>query len=621
VEITLLLVGMAVAVLVATSLADRFDVPAPLVLVVVGVLASYPDQVPTIHLESEVVLFGLLPPLLYAAAQNTSLVDFRANRRPILLLSVGLVVFTTLGVAAVVKLILPELSWALALAIGAVVAPPDAVAATAIGRRIGLPRRITTILEGESLLNDATALVALRTALAYAAGSGLDAFEVGLDFVVAAGGGVLVGVVLFLLVAKVRRYFVTDPVLDGAISLVVPFGAFVAAEEIHASGVIAVVVAGLLLGHKAQRIQSPQARIAERLNWRMIAYLLENTVFLLIGLQAWWIVQGAADSDVGAGRVVALCAATLAACIVLRLLWVFPARYLIVRPAPDASGRTPPWTYTFLLGWAGMRGVVTLAAAFVIPEETEYREVLLLVAFTVVAGTLFIQGMTLPVLARRLKVPGPDPAEDALARATLLQQASKAAMKELENQEYDDRHGVIELITRRLEQRNFAAWERLATVEGVESPSDQYNRVRQAMIQAERERVLEIRDAGSVPSEVVEDVLAMLDIEESMLDRAAEDRRNVQNAMSVRRTGDSCEDLEQHPAVDTVDSPVCQACLDDGVHWVALRQCLVCGNVACCDSSPARHATAHFHDTTHPVMESAEPGEDWRWCYVHHTTG
>jgi Na+/H+ antiporter len=621
VEITLLLVGMAVAVLVATSLADRFDVPAPLVLVVVGVLASYPDQVPTIHLESEVVLFGLLPPLLYAAAQNTSLVDFRANRRPILLLSVGLVVFTTLGVAAVVKLILPELSWALALAIGAVVAPPDAVAATAIGRRIGLPRRITTILEGESLLNDATALVALRTALAYAAGSGLDAFEVGLDFVVAAGGGVLVGVVLFLLVAKVRRYFVTDPVLDGAISLVVPFGAFVAAEEIHASGVIAVVVAGLLLGHKAQRIQSPQARIAERLNWRMIAYLLENTVFLLIGLQAWWIVQGAADSDVGAGRVVALCAATLAACIVLRLLWVFPARYLIVRPAPDASGRTPPWTYTFLLGWAGMRGVVTLAAAFVIPEETEYREVLLLVAFTVVAGTLFIQGMTLPVLARRLKVPGPDPAEDALARATLLQQASKAAMKELENQEYDDRHGVIELITQRLEQRNFAAWERLATVEGVESPSDQYNRVRQAMIQAERERVLEIRDAGSVPSEVVEDVLAMLDIEESMLDRAAEDRRNVQNAMSVRRTGDSCEDLEQHPAVDTVDSPVCQACLDDGVHWVALRQCLVCGNVACCDSSPARHATAHFHDTTHPVMESAEPGEDWRWCYVHHTTG
>jgi len=239
----------------------------------------------------------------------------------------------------------------------------------------------------------------------------------------------------------------------------------------------------------------------------------------------------------------------------------------------------------------------------------------------VVAGTLFIQGMTLPLLARRLKVPGPDPAEDALARATLLQQASKAAMKELDKQEYEDRHGVIDLITQRLEQRNFAAWERLATVEGQESPSDQYNRIRQAMIQAERERVLEIRDAGSVPSEVVEDVLAMLDIEESMLDRAAEDRRDVQFAMSVRRTGDSCDDLLAHPAVETVENPVCQQCLDDGIDWVALRQCLVCGQVGCCDSSPKRHATAHFHATTHPVMESAEPGEDWRWCYVHHTTG
>lgn len=621
-EITLLLVGMAVAVLVSTSIANRLDVPAPLLLVVVGVIASYPEQVPTIHLESEVVLFGLLPPLLYAAAQGTSLVDFRAHRRAILLLSVGLVIFTTVGVAAVVKLLLPDLSWALALAIGAVVAPPDAVAATAIGRRIGLPRRITTILEGESLLNDATALVALRTALAVAAGSGLDAFDVGLDFVIAAGGGVMVGFVLFLIVAKVRHYFVKDPVLDGAISLVVPFAAFVAAEEIHASGVLAVVVAGLLLGHKAQRIQSPQSRIAERLNWRMIAYLLENTVFLLIGLQAWWIVEGAADSDLSGGRIVALCAATLAACIVLRLLWVFPVRYLIIRPRSEhAGGPRPPWTYTFLVGWAGMRGVVTLAAAFVIPEKTEYREVLLLIAFTVVAGTLFIQGMSLPLIARRLKVPGPDPAEDALARATLLQQASKAALKELEKQEYDDRHGVVDLITQRLEQRNFAAWERLATVEGQESPSDQYSRIRQAMIQAERERVLEIRDAGSVPSEVVEDVLAMLDIEESMLDRATEDRRDVQNAMSVRRTGDSCDDLEHYPAVDTVSDPVCQECLDVGVQWVALRQCLVCGEVGCCDSSPLRHATAHFHQSTHPVMESAEPGEDWRWCYVHHTTG
>ena len=620
-EITLLLCGMAVAVLVSTAIADRLDVPAPLLLVLVGVAASYLPQVPQIYLSEEVALFGLLPPLLYAAAQSTSLVDFRANRRPILLLSVGLVVFTAAGVAVVAKLLLPDLPWALAFAIGAVVAPPDAVAATAIGRRIGLPRRITTILEGESLLNDATALVALRTSLAVAAGTGFDLLDVGVDFVVAAGGGVLIGLAFAFVVGKIRYYVVKDPVIDTGMSLVVPFAAFAVSEEVHVSGVLAVVVAGLILGHEAPIVQTAQSRISERLNWRMIAYFLENAVFLLIGLQAWWIVEGAADSDLGVGRIVALCAATLGAVIVLRLLWVFPVRYLIVRPRPETpGGTTPAWTYTFILGWAGMRGVVTLAAAFVIPDETEYREVLLLMAFTVVAGTLFIQGATLPILARRFRVPGPDPAEDALARATLLQQASKAALHELEKLEYDDAHDVVELIRQRLDQRNFAAWERLATVEDRESPSDLYNRIRLSMLDAERRRVLEIRSAGTVPSEVVADVLAMLDVEESMLDIATEQRREARESLSLRRTGDSCEDLEAHPAVETAADPVCQVCLDDGYQWVALRQCLVCGNVACCDSSPMRHASAHFHETTHPVMESAEPGEDWRWCFVHHTT-
>uniref|UniRef100_UPI0035619CE3 Na+/H+ antiporter n=1 Tax=Nocardioides sp. TaxID=35761 RepID=UPI0035619CE3 len=616
-EITLLLCAMAVAVLVSSAVAQRVDVPAPLLLVAVGVGGSYLPQMPEVRLEAEVVLFGLLPPLLYAAAQNTSLVDFTANRRPILLLSVGLVVFTTVGVAVTAKALLPDLPWALALALGAVVAPPDAVAATAIARRIGLPRRIVTILEGESLFNDATALVSLRTALAVAAGVGLDAIEVGLDFVIAAGGGFLIGVAIFLLVAKVRKAFVTDPVLDGAISLLVPFIAFIAAEEVDASGVIAVVIAGLLLGHRAPILQTAQSRVAERLNWRMISFILENTVFLLIGLQAQLIVRGAFDSNLGVGRAVAFCLAALGAVIVLRLIWVFPARYLIVRPS--GGGARPPWTYTFILGWAGMRGVVTLAAAFLIPEGTEYREVLILAAFTVVAGTLFIQGVSLPWLARRLRVPGPDPAEDALARATLLQQASKAALHELETLEYDDPAGVVDLIRQRLDQRNFAAWERLATVSDRESPSDLYNRIRLTMLEAERRRVLEIRSAGSVASEVVADVLVMLDIEESMLDVAVEERRQVTNALSARQTGDTCDDLADFAPVETAADPVCQGCLDAGTQWVAMRQCLACGHLGCCDSSPLRHAEAHFHETAHPVVESAEPGEDWRWCYVHHT--
>ncbi|MDQ4051749.1 MAG: Na+/H+ antiporter [Actinomycetota bacterium] len=619
-DVAMFLVALAVAVLAVTAIADRIDIPAPLVLVVAGVAASYVPGLPEVHLHAEVVLLGLLPPLLYAVAIQTSLVDFNANRRAILLLSVGLIIFTTAGVGLLVHALMPGLGWPAAFAIGAVVAPPDAVAATAVGRRIGLPRRIVTILEGESLLNDATALVALRTAIA-AGALGVTAFEVGIDFVRAAGGGLAIGFAFFVAVAWLRKR-VNDPRMDTAISLVVPFAAYISAEKVHASGVISVVVAGLLLGHKSPILQNAQSRIAERTNWRTIAFILENAVFLLIGLQAEWLLEDVGGSELSTGRIVTVCGLTLVAVIVLRLAWVFPARYLLVRPAPDpVTGRKPPWTYTFLLGWAGMRGVVTLAAAFVIPEDTEHREVLLLIAFTVVAGTLLIQGLTLPVIARRLRVPSPDPMDDALARATLLQQASKAGHHELERLEYEDHHGVVDLIRQRVNQRNFAAWERLGTAPDHESPSELYSRIRLAMIGAERERILEIRSSGTVPSEVVSDVLAMLDVEESMLDVATAEREELRTAVGVRRPpGEGCEHLAAYPVIETDADPACAQCLIDGTRWVALRQCLECGNVGCCDSSPGQHATAHFRGSTHAVMQSAEPGEDWRWCYVHHQT-
>ena len=618
-EIAFGLVALAVVVLAGTALADRLRFPAPLGLVVVGVVASYLPGVPTVHLTSDVVLLGLLPPLLYSAAIQSSLVDFNANRRSILLLSVGLVAFTTFGIGALVHLLLPGISWWAALAIGAVVAPPDAVAATAIGRRIGLPRRIVTILEGESLFNDATALVALRTAVAAGAG-GVELWRVGTDFLVASVGGAAIGFVVFVVIARLRRH-VTDPILDTAISFVVPYVTYIVSEEAHSSGVVSVVVTGLLLGHKAPIIQTAQSRIAERMNWRTIAYFLENTVFLLIGLQAQWILHDVRAGGVSSGRVVAVCGLTLLTAVVLRIGWVFFARYLLVRPGPDPStGTVPPASFTLLLGWAGMRGVVTLAAAFVIPTDAPYREVLLLVAFTVVAGTLFIQGLTLPWLARRLRVPAPDPLEDALARATVLQQASKAGFKRLRELEYDDRHGVFTLLKQRIEQRNFAAWERLGTTADQESPSDLYTRVRLEMIHAERERVLDIRSSGMVASEVVSDVLSMLDVEESMLDISQEGREEIRLTAAHRRTGESCADLDAYPVVETVGEPECVDCLREGTAWVALRQCLACGNVGCCDSSPRRHATAHFREHQHPVMESAEPGEDWRWCYVHHAT-
>ena len=615
VDVALGLVCLTVTVIAVTALCGRFDLPSPLALIAVGIGASYIPFVPEVQLSPTVVLVGLLPPLLYASAINSSLVDFNANRRSILLLSIGLVAFTTVGVGLVVHWLLPGAGWAESFALGAVVAPPDAVAATSIGRRIGLPRRIVTILEGESLLNDATALVALRTALAVSVAW----YDVGLHFLEEAGGGLVVGLALFVVIGFVRKH-VTDPLLDGGLSFLTPFAAYVGADLIGGSGLLAVVVAGLLLGHKAPILQTAQSRIAERLTWRSIRFLLESAVFLLLGLQARRIVADVADHELGWGRVILVCGATLVAVIVLRIGWVFAARYLLRRPGAGRHG-IPPRRYTMLLGWAGMRGVVTLAAAFVIPLGATHREVLLLAAFTVVAGTLFLQGLTLPWLARRLRVNPPDPVTDALSRANLLHQASQAALAELEGMDEDDPHGVSATIRERIDRRTNAAWERIGGSEA-ETPSEIYARRRRQTIDAERRRVLEIRSTGKVPHEVIEEVLVMLDVEESMLEYGAEERHAMRAHMTPQARTGGCEELrEPRDPVEPRTPGQCDECVEEGITWVHLRVCLVCGLVRCCDSSPRQHATQHFHDTGHPVMMSAEEGEDWRWCFVHEITG
>ena len=483
------------------------------------------------------------------------------------------------------------------VAIGAVVAPPDAVAATAIGRRIGLPRRIVTILEGESLLNDATALVALRTAIAAGAG-GVEMWQRRHGLPGRLHRRCRDRVRGVPPVAPVRRH-VTDPILDTAISFVVPFATYIISRRCTPPASSAWWSPGCSWATRRRSSRPRQSRIAERINWRTIAFFLENTVFLLIGLQARWILQDVRNGGTSAGRVVLVCGLTLLACVVLRIVWVFFARYLLVRPGPDpTTGQVPPASFTFLLGWAGMRGVVTLAAAFVIPADAPYREVLLLIAFTVVAGTLFIQGLSLPWLARRLRVPGPDPLEDALARATVLQQASKAGFKKLHELEYDDRHGVFALLKQRIEQRNFAAWERLGTVADQEAPSELYTRVRLEMIAAERQRVLDIRKSGTVASEVVSDVLAMLDVEESMLDISQDSREEIRVTAAQRRTGVSAWTSTPSRRSRRSRSRSAVSASREGTAWVALRQCLECGNIGCCDSSPRRHATAHFHETS-----------------------
>jgi monovalent cation/hydrogen antiporter len=625
-EVAFGILAIAVTVITISALAERLNLSAPLLLVLVGIAASFVPFIREPALSPEVVLFGLLPPLLYSAALRTSVQDFKANRRSIGYLSVLLVVVTAVGVGLVATLILP-IPFAVGLALGAVVAPPDAVAATSIARRIGLPRRLVTILEGESLINDATAITCLRMAIMAMSGA-VTVFDVAIGFLVAAGGGLLVGFAVAAVAVAVRKR-VNEPVLDTAISLLVPFAAYVPAEAIaydssHGSGVIAVVVAGLVLGHKSPGFQSGRSRLSERVNWATIQFLLENAVFLLIGLQARRIVTDVANSDLSLGLVVGFCTAVLVTVIALRLFWVAVARFFLFRRDRDRGNTPPPWSNILVIGWAGLRGVVSLAAVFLIPVGTPYREVLVLATMIVVAGTLLIQGSTLPALVRRLGLRGPDPRSDALQAATVLESATRVALAKLDEATADNPDDEsIQLVRDRILSRPHAMWEKLGA-RGQETPAEEYRRLRLLTLYAEREEVLRIRGTSSVEADVIEQVLAMLDIEESMLDLSnerAEELSEVPVTTPIAVEG-PCEHLDAAPAdVSTDGEQGCPDCKRDGTSWVHLRVCLSCAHIGCCDSSTARHAERHFRESGHTVMRSFETGEDWRWCYVDERIG
>jgi len=622
VEAALGIATLTAAVIAITAAAQKFNLPAPLVLMVVGIAASFVPQIPQVQLTSEVVLLGLLPPLLYAAAIRSSVVDFRAQAWAIGLLSVGLVVITALGIGAVVHLLLP-VPFSVGVAIGADVAPPDAVAATSVARRVGLPRRVITILEGESLFNDATAITCLRVAI-LAMSTGIGVFRIGLSFLIAAGGGVLIGLIVAFLAVRIRT-MITSARLDNALSLLLPFAAYLPAEEVevsgmHASGVIAVVTAGLIIGHKAPLVQTARSRLSERMNWTTIQFLLENAVFLLIGLQARWIVADLDTVKIGVGTIIALCAAVFSGVIVIRLVVTVLSRLVLVH---DGSRS---WASTAMIGWAGMRGVVTLAAAFVLPQETPFRPLLVFLAMVVTAGSLLLQGLTLPALARRLGLRGPDPREDALQAASVMQSSSRAALERLEEiRGPDDAETTIEQLRERISRRTNEIWEHLGTESEVETPAEEYRRLRLQTIDAERAEVLRIRALGRIDHEVIDEVLYTLDVEESMLtvleDQTGEVSESEPLLTRASLEGD-CQHLRDAPHVVKPDGPgVCRDCEREGLRWVHLRLCLTCGNVGCCDSSIGKHASRHFRDTGHPVMRSFEQGEKWRWCFVDEQLG
>jgi len=622
VPIALTLLAIVAVVIGVSALARRYGASAPLVLTAVGIVISFAPMVPEVTVGPEVILLGILPPLLYAAAIRTSLVDLGANKNVIGLLSVGLVIFTAAGVGLVTWWLM-GIPLSAAIALGAVVAPPDAVAATAVARRIGLPRRIVTILEGESLFNDATAITILRTAIV-AIGGSVTALDVGVEFLREAVGGILVGLAVAWILVRVRRR-VTDTTTDTAISFMAPWLAYLPAELIHGSGVLAVVIAGVLLGHKAPLIQTAQSRLAERINWTTIQYLLENAVFLVIGLQTHLIVEGVVNSPLGLPRAILVAVAVFLTVVLLRPIWILSFG-VILQLTPGLSRPDAFWRNGIVLSWAGMRGVVTLAAVLLLPTDTPYREVLIFVALAVVVGTLLIQGLTLPAVARALDVHGPDPREDALQTASVLEHAVTKGNEELERLTDDNTPPqIVDQLRAVGQRRTHLAWERLGeTRKDQPSPNEAYRRLRRKMLKAEREEVLRIRDTGSVDHDVLDEVMQTLDLEESMLTIA--DDRNARYEGRVILTPESqrgdCEHLQDAPQNCRPNTPEgCEDCIREGLVWVNLRMCLACGNVGCCDSSIGNHATKHFQKIEHPVMRSFEPGEAWRWCYVDEILG
>jgi CPA1 family monovalent cation:H+ antiporter len=523
VTLLLVVVGLVTTVVAVSVVARRLGALAPILLVVAGLALSFVAAVPEVRLKPEIVLVGVLPPLLYVAAVETSVPAFRFNLRPILLLAVGLVLVTTVCVGYALHVLLPQVPLAATFALGAIVAPPDAVAATAVARRIGLPRRVVAILEGESLINDASALVLFRVAVAAATGHILTPLGVAGDTVLAAGGGVVIGGIGAVVLAWVHRR-ITDPLIDNSVSLLAPWLVYVPAEQVHASGVVAVVVTGLYLGHRYPTLMSAASRLQMEAFWRMVKFLLEGIVFLLVGLQLRFIVH---DLNAPLSLVVKATLTVLAVLVLTRFLWMYPATYLVrLIPRVRARDPAPPMRYPTVIAWAGMRGVVTLAAALALPPvlaggRSYPRDLFVWIAFSVIVGTLVLQGMTLPAVVRRLRIPRDDAKEDALAEASVQQAAARAARDRLDREAGRDGQvpaAVLERLHTMLADRTNLAWERLGGRRR-ETPSEAYSRLRRAMIDAERDVFRQARDEGRIPEEVLRRAQRDLDLEESLLYR------------------------------------------------------------------------------------------------------
>ncbi|KRA24855.1 hypothetical protein ASD65_10780 [Microbacterium sp. Root61] len=482
-ELILIVVVAVLVIVFANSLSSRTGVAGPLILVAIGVGVSLIPSVSAVSVPPELILMGVLPPLLFSSAVSAPAIEFRRDFVAIGGLSVLLVIISSLVLGLVFFWAIPDLGFPLAVALGAILSPTDAVA-TSIVRKLGVPRRVVTVLEGEALLNDATALVLLRTAIV-AAASGFSFLATLGDFAWAVVSAIVVGAVAGVIALRLRAW-TTSATANTALGLTIPYIAYVPTEALGGSGLVAAVVAGVVCGQGSVRWLTPEQRISDKLNWRTIEFLLEGAVFLVMGLELWGIVESNLAADEGLLKGIAIATVAFVVLVVVRAAYVFPMlRVHAIRvqrsvrkrlvasgvasqhPDPDTAGHprraarpstssaarrrksrtrigrmnadidyfdaSPlTWKHNTIIVWAGMRGAVTLAAAQTLPRDTPDRDLLVFIAFLVAAGSLLLQGLTLPVLARLLGLrktgaSGP-PREEIRAIDGQLRDAAQAAI-------------------------------------------------------------------------------------------------------------------------------------------------------------------------------------------------
>jgi monovalent cation/hydrogen antiporter len=510
----LFLLGCSVAL---GWIARHLGFPYPVALVVGGAALGFVPRLPQFPFDPESILILFLPPILYQAALLTSWRDFRANIRPIGMLAIGLVLVTTLAVGAALRVLIPDLPWAAAFVLGAIVSPPDAVASTAILSRLHIPRRVVTVLEGESLVNDASGLVLYKFAVAAVLTGTFSLADASVQFALVSIGGIAVGVALGLLFVFVHRHL-HDAFIEVLTSLSVPYVAYVVAESVNVSGVLAVVAAGLVRGRWSPEIVSAEMRILARSVWNILVFLLNSLLFILIGIQLSAIMARLAGYS---GRELFLYGALVSAvAIAVRFAWIYPATYLprILSPRFRESNPAPPEAELFIMSWCGMRGIVSLAAALALPRELiggdpfPQRDLIIFLTFVVIAVTLVLQGLTLAPLIRRLKVGTDWSIQEEEQRARLAM--GKAAIAAID--------GVVqkEIVPEELAERiraEFAEQVTVAVGPGVVlSPgANLVKRLRQVAVRAERQELIRIWRANQISDEVLHHIEESLDYQES----------------------------------------------------------------------------------------------------------